>query len=212
MTTTTRRASGAKPAPAPADDPVAAPAPPSLSTKDKISKAKYPTRTVDICLETDLQQEYEALHVQLREAVAREVNDKRLNPGGDSKRIAREIEALQERMAEYVIRFRLQAVGARGWEKLQKEHPPRDGNNQDVMLGYNPDTFFDAAIRKCTIEPTDLDADDWVSLLGDDDVDGKLTAKQYNDLHEAVLALNVRKISIPNSSAASRILQASEPE
>lgn len=183
-----------------------------MSTKDKISKAQYPTRDVDICLDIGLQEEYEALHNQLRDAVAREAGDVRLNPGGESKRIARDIKALQVRMAEYVIKFRLQALGARGWEKLQKEHPPRDGNNQDAMLGYNPDTFFDAAIRRCTIKPNDLDADDWLALLGDDDVDGKLTAKQYNDLHEAVLALNVRKISVPNSSAASRILQASEPE
>lgn len=185
---------------------------PSLSTKDKISKAKHPTRDVDVCLETDLQAEYEALHVQLRDAVGKEAGDKRLNSGGESKRIAREIEALQERMADYVITFRLQALGPRGWEKLQKEHAPREGNNEDVMLGYNPETFFDAAIRRCTVEPTDLDDDDWQALLGTDDEDGKLTAKQYNDLQDAVLALNVRKISVPNSYAASRILQPSEPE
>ncbi|MDG4792016.1 hypothetical protein O7626_40080 [Micromonospora sp. WMMD1102] len=186
--------------------------PQTLSTKDKISRATYPTRTVDICLETDLQAEYEALHEELRQAVVRESGDRRLNPGGESKRIAEQIEALQQQMAEYVIRFRLQALGSRGWDKLSKAHPPREGEKDDAALGYNPDTFFDAAIRACTVDPSDLDDDDWTALLGDDDVDGKLTAKQYNDLHDAVLALNVRKISVPNSFAASRILRPSEPE
>lgn len=183
-----------------------------LSTKDKIKKATRPTETVDICLQTGLQTEYEALHDQLRDAVNREAADKRLNSGGESRRLAQQIEAMQAEMAEYVITFRLHALGPKGWARLQGEHPPREGNTDDALMGYNPDTFFDAAVRACTVEPGDLDDADWLALFGDDEVDGKLTAGQRNELHQAVLKLNVRKISVPNSLAASRILRASAPE
>lgn len=183
-----------------------------LSTKDKIRQAKAPARTVPICLATDMQEEFERLDAALREAVARESMDKRLNSGGESKRIARDIEALQERMAEYVIHFRLQALGARRWEALQKQHPAEEGNNEHIMLGYNPDTFAEAAIRACTVEPTDLDDEDWTALLGDDKTDGKLTPHQFATLWQTVLDLNIRKIDVPNSFAASRVLRPSEGE
>lgn len=195
----------------------AAPAPepeserPKLSTKDKIAKAKLPTKDVEICLQTDLQERYEALHEQMAEAYARERADKRLNSAGESKRIAQQIEALQEQMREYTITFRIRSLGRR-WQHLVDQHPPREGNTEDLFLGYNPESFGDAAIRACTAEPADLDDEDWDDLLGTDEADGKLTAAQYKDLWDAVLDMNVRKISLPNSSAASRILQASEPE
>lgn len=188
-----------------------APAKPKLSTKDKLAKATLPTKDVPVCLSTDLQQRYEALHERLAEAYAKEKGDKRLNPAGESKRIAAQVEALQEEMREYVITFRVRSLGRR-WQQLMDKHPPREGNNEDVYLGYNPVTFADAAVRACVAEPDDLDDEDWADLLGDDERDGKLTAGQYHDLWQAVLDTNIRKVNVPNSFAASRILRASEPE
>jgi hypothetical protein len=236
---------------APAPDPTTAPeepdrspveqAPKKLSTKDKIKRSKRPTRVVEICLQTDLQEQHEALHKELAEAYAAEQNDKRLNSGGRSRQIALQIEALEQEMAEYVLLFRLTAISPTAWSDLQDEHPPREGNNDDLLLGYNPQTFFDAAIRACTVEPSDMDDEAWLDLLGwpndeaqdggkpdsskadgtedeeeeeeeQGDGSGKLTPKQYSDLQGAVMALNVRKVSLPNSYAASRILRGGEPE
>lgn len=182
-----------------------------LSIKDKIKRAKRPTRTVEVCLETDLQTEYERLHQQLAEVRAREATDKRLGSGAESRQIAEQITALQAEMAEYVITFELGAVGPKAWDALLREHPPREGNQDDSMLGHNVEAFSDAAIRACTISPT-LDDEDWAELLGSDDRDGKLTPKQYADLNNAVMALNIRTISVPNSYAASAILRTSGPE
>jgi hypothetical protein len=191
----------------------AAPEPekPKLSTKEKLKRAKLPTRDVEICLSTDLQKQYEALHEQLAEAYTREKGDKRLGQVSESKRIARQIEDLQAEMREYTIVFRIRSLGRR-WQELVDQHPPREGVAEDVYLGFNPDTFFDAAIRACTVEPDDLDDEDWADLLGTDKTDGKLTAAQYRELQDAVMAMNVRRIDVPNSLAASRILRASEPE
>lgn len=198
----------------------------ALSVKDKIKAAKLATRTVDICLHTELQDEFERLDQQLQETVAREALDKRLNSGGESRRLAEQIEALRERMAEHVITFTLRSLGNRGWSDLVDAHPPRDGNKFDVAAGHNTDTFFDAAIRASVTAP-DLDDEDWRTLLGDNEEvrarleaegkadqieDGKLTAAQYRDLQNAALALNIRPVSVPNSFAASRILRASETE
>jgi hypothetical protein len=220
----------ASPETTPAPEEQAGQAPKRLSTKDKIKRSKRPTKVVEICLQTDLQEQYEGLHKELAEAYAAEQNDKRLNSGGRSRQIAQQIEALEREMADYVILFRLTAISPRAWSDLQDEHPPREGNNDDLLLGYNPQTFFDAAIRACTIEPSDMDDEAWLDLLGhpedepddaksdsdgddaEDDGSGKLTPKQYSDLQGAVMALNVRKVSLPNSYAASRILRGGEPE
>jgi len=185
--------------------------PASLSVKDKIRQAKRPTRTVDICLDSGLQEEYEQLHEQLLRARELDAVDKRLGSGAEARRLAEQIVELQKRMAEFVITFRLGAIGPKAWDALQRAYPPREGNPDDELAGYNIVAFSAAAIRACTISPQ-LDDEDWRELLGEGDQDGKLTPKQYADLNDAVLALNVRKISVPNSLAASTILRSSEPE
>ncbi|MEU8158046.1 hypothetical protein AB0B94_30705 [Micromonospora sp. NPDC048986] len=200
--------------------------PTTVSIKDKIRSARRPTRSVDLCLETELQDRFEVLEQQLAEASAATSRDKRLGSGAEVRQLAEQIEALRAEMQDYVITFKLQAVGQRRWNDLLREHPPREGNEEDQVVGHNIDTFYDAAIQACAVDPV-LDDDDWRVLLGDteerkaelvaagkvDEVEeGKLTAKQFNDLYQAVLALNVRRISLPNSYAASRILRPSENE
>lgn len=184
-----------------------APAPVIPSTKDRIAAAKLPERTVDICLRGDLQAEWEDLERQLREAYAREQGDKRLNSGGESKRLAAQVEALQEQMRADTIVFRMRALSRKAWAELTRQHPPRKGEADDEQLGYNADTFAVAAIRACTYQPDDLDDEAWDHLL--DDV---LTEWQFVQMQNTVFALNVRRVDVPNSFAASRILRPSEPE
>lgn len=190
------------------DSPPVEEAKPSGS-KALLAAAKLPERLVDLCLRADMQAEYEDLERQLGEASTSKVLDPRLNSGGEERRIAQQIEAMQHEMREFTLTLRLRAVNRRRWDELNKEHPPRTEGpeaEEDKVLGYNSDTFFDAAIRECTVEPTDLDDADWAALLNE-----KTTAHQYRRLVDAVLALNVRKVDVPNSRAASRILRASEP-
>jgi hypothetical protein len=177
------------------------------STRDKLRAAKLPERTVELCLRGDLQAEWEDLHRQLAEVEARQAIDKRLNPGGERKQIAGQIETLEEQMRADTIVFRMRALSRKAWNALLKEHPPRKDDDTDAVLGYNLDTFMAGAIRACTYAPDDLDEETWNDLL-----DESLTEHQFASLQNAVLALNVRQVSVPNSSAASRILRASEPK
>ncbi|GAA4439370.1 hypothetical protein [Phytohabitans houttuyneae] len=177
------------------------------STKDRIAAAKLPERTVDICLRGDLQAEWEELERQLREAFAREQGDKRLNSGGESRRLAQQIEALQGQMRADTLVFRMRALPRKKWTALQKDHPPRKDNEADQELGYNVDDFVPAAIKACTVEPADLDDAAWEHLL-----DEVLTEYQFVQLQNTAYALNVNKVNVPNSFAASRILRPSEPE
>ncbi|HEY0700934.1 MAG TPA: hypothetical protein VGD43_24385 [Micromonospora sp.] len=179
------------------------------STRDKLKAARLPERTVDICLRGDLQAEWEDLHRQLAEAEAKAGADNRLNSASkrDVKAVAARIEAVEEEMRAETLVFRLRALSKRAWGDLLKKHPPRRNNDEDAVLGYNPDEFFPAAIRACTYSPDDLDDETWRELLDD-----RLTEYQFGALQNAVMALNVRKVDVPNSRAASRILRTSESE
>ena len=174
------------------------------STKDRLRAAKLPERTVDICLRGDLQAEWEDLHRQLVEVEATQAKDKRLNPDKRVQEIGQQIADLQEQMRDETIVFRLRALSRRAWGELLKQHPARDKVEEDQQLGYNFDSFMPAAIRACTYSPNDLDDETWTELLEE-----RLTEHQFVSLQDAVMALNVRKVSVPNSFAASQILRPS---
>lgn len=178
-------------------------APPS--TKDRLAGAKLPERTVDICLRGDLQAEWEDLHRQLADAQAVQARDKRLNSGKAVEEIGQQITAVQEQMRADTIVFRLRALPRRRWTELLKGHPARKDHDEDGQIGFNGETFAPAAIRACTYSPDDLDDETWADLL-----DNRLTEHQFAELTDAMFALNVRKVSIPNSFAASQILRSSE--
>ncbi|MCG5464232.1 hypothetical protein MED01_002397 [Micromonospora sp. MED01] len=179
------------------------------STKDRLKGAKLPERTVDICLRGDLQAEWEDLHRQLADAELAAAKDKRLAGDKRARDIGEQITAVQDQMRADTIVFRMRGLGRKRWDRLMKEHPPRKDNDEDTQLGYNADTFMEALIRACTYSPDDLDDDTWAELLGDDKADGKLTEWQFAQLQNTALALNVRKVDVPNSFAASRLTQPS---
>lgn len=195
-------------------------APPS--TKDRLRAAKLPERTVDICLRGDLQAEWEDLHRQLADVEAATAKDKRLSGDRLAREIAGQITAVQEQMRADTLVFRMRGMGRKRWDSLMKEHPPRKDNEEDAQLGYDVDTFMVALIRACTYSPDDLDDEDWRVLLGDDEEervrrekagepveDGKLTEWQFAQLQNTALALNVRKVDVPNSFAASQLTRPS---
>lgn len=177
---------------------------PPPSTKDRLQAAKLPERTVDICLRGDLQAEWEDLHRQLADAEAAAARDKRLNSVGDVQAIGDKITAVQDQMRADTIVFRMRALSRKVWAELIKKHPPRQGNDDDQQLGYNVDTFMVALIKASTYVPDDLDDETWADLL-----DERITEWQFAQLQNTALALNVRKVDVPNSYAVSRLTQPS---
>jgi hypothetical protein len=192
-----------------------------------LAGAKLPEDTVDLCLRADLVAEHERLDSELEALLDQPA--KKL--GGDPRRaeLAVQIVALEEQMRESTITVRLRAMPKRRWRQMVMEHPPRldeDGNRIPVdFRGVNSDTFYDPLIRASVIEPK-LTDEQWTNLLGhtaaeaealeavgkgDEVEDGLLTSRQHELLVAAAWDLNRDEVSVPFSSAASRLTPSSSP-
>ena len=174
--------------------------------KALIKGAGLPERSVPICLHADLRARMEDLERDLQTAEkAREDAGSSLASGGESHRIANEIEQLREHMIEHTLTFRLRALPRRRWTSLQVDFPPRDGNTHDTVAGVNIDAFGDALVRACVFEP-EMDDEDWANL------DDALSDGQWQQLANAAWAINAREVYVPFSRSASRIIRASADE
>ena len=108
--------------------------------------------------------------------------------------------------------FRLEAMNRRDWSKLRTEHPPRKGDDGDKALGFNEETFFDAAVPASITgvtgpdgEDVDWDPESWVAFADE------MTNRQYEDFKVAVLELNQFGGSrLPKSVAASLVMARSD--
>lgn len=180
-----------------------------MSFKAALRAAKLPERTVPVCLQLDLQDEFEQAERELQTAVQRPRDS--LAAGAPAE-LSQRVKALEEEMRAHTYDFRLRALPRPAWKALLADHPPRkaeDGSvdERDKYIGVNVDTFFVSLIRASVVEPAELDDDDWSLLL-----DEKLTDRQFDQLSDAAWSLNRRDVDIPFSHAASRILAASATE
>lgn len=179
--------------------------------KAMLAGAKLPEKTVDVCLRGDLAADHEAAEAALAEAEKNAVTVDSLDGGGHLGELAERLEALEEEMRGHTYPFRLRALPKPRWRALVAEHQPRRDDDGDVLdadrfLGVNAETFFEAIIKACVVDP-ELDEDDWRLLLGE-----KLTDAQFDKLSDAAWGLNRRDVDVPFSRAASRLKKASEPE
>ncbi|MFC6017802.1 hypothetical protein ACFP2T_16495 [Plantactinospora solaniradicis] len=177
--------------------------------KDAIRAAKLPERVVPVCLNLDLQAEFEAAERELQELLDRPRDS--LAAGGPPKDLSQRVRDLEAEMREHTHDFRLRALPRPGWLALVADHPPRqteDGavDQRDQYVGVNAETFFTALVRASVVAP-ELDEEDWRLLL-----DEKLTDRQFDQLSDAAWSLNRRDVDVPFSRAASRHLPVSVPE
>lgn len=173
--------------------------------KSMLAEARLPERTVPICLRGDLVAEHENLERQLEEANRRAVDSLEGNGAGD---IIDRIEALQEEMRASTVTFRLRALPKPRWRALLAEHPPRQTEDEkphpeDVAVGVNMETFWDAIARACLVEP-EVDDETWALMAGPD---GRLTDRQIGQLADAAWAVNRGEVSVPFSRAVSQARQ-----
>lgn len=180
------------------------------SIKDALKAARLPERVVSVCLNLDLQDEFEDAERELQEAIQRPRDS--LAAGGVPTELAERVKALEDQMRDASHDFRLRAHPRPAWKKLLAVHPPRkdpetgDLDDRDKYIGVNTESFFAALIRASVVEP-ELDDDDWTLLLEE-----KLTDRQFDLLSDAAWALNRRDVDVPFSRAASRTLRGSESE
>ena len=197
---------------------------PDVDFEALVRSSRRPERTVPICLRGDLVAEFEDLDRQLADELAKpSATDKRLGQRPAGQATAEAILALREQMAASTVVFRLRALAPKRWGELRAEHPPRKGDDGDVLdadgMGVNTDTMFKPLVRESVIYP-ELSDKAWAMLLAEEEPDpddpdaGKrgLSNRQFEDLVGAAWSLNRGAVDIPFSRTASRVMQNSLPE
>lgn len=174
-----------------------------MSLNAKLAAAKLPERTVEICLRGDLQADFEDLERQLSAIV--DQPSSRIVGNAEAKKLVKQIEQLRAEMSGSMQVFRLRAFPRGRYAALMADHPAMPGDERSTNLGYNPDTFFEDALRRSVIDPADIDDATWTTLLD------SITDQQYSELIATVQVLNTRPVSVPFSRAALRMTPASAP-
>lgn len=167
-----------------------------------LASAKRPERTVVLCMRGDLQADWEDLD---RKLIAARTQRVATLAGGTEEEagFAAKIQELEAEMAENSITFRLRALPRRQFLELTQAHPPRAGDERDKSIGLNADTYYDALIGACLLEP-ELEQDELTEFLD------LLTSRQFEELMEAAWNLNRGDVSVPFSYTASRTTRSSE--
>jgi len=163
--------------------------------------ARLPEASHEVCLRADLVAEFERLERELERARKVPTASDSLNAAGDARRLAAQIEAVQEEMTAGTATFRMRALPKSKWRALVAAYPPREGMPDDAQIGVNRDDFLPALIRVSTIEP-ELAEEQWEALLGED---GVLTDRQFSDLADEAWFLNRGEVNVPFSRAVSQM-------
>lgn len=165
----------------------------------QLDEASLPEKTVEVCLRGDLVAQVEDLERELRDL---RTNTETMADQGRARKVAERIEAARAEMSAKAIVFRFRGLDRHGWAQLLTDCPPRDGVATDKALGYNPETFYPALIRRCLVEPQVTD-EQWERL------DARLSSGQFDSLADTALAVSRRKVDVPFSFAASATLRSS---
>jgi hypothetical protein len=154
--------------------------------------ARLPEATVPLCLRGDLQARREALEGEL----AARVQMSATMADGRAAELRRELGEVVEAMRAGTIVVTLRALESAEWKEFIAEHPPREGERVDQVLGVNNSTFFPALVRRSLVDPV-IPEDRLERLLG------KLSDAQFDKLADTAWGLNRRDVSVPFSPTAS---------
>ncbi|MEV0646103.1 hypothetical protein AB0I28_12635 [Phytomonospora sp. NPDC050363] len=132
-----------------------------------LKKAKLPETKLELCLAPHLVEEYDSIPE----------SDSLADPHAEKRAgLRKEIEAS-------ILTVKLRALGARKYDALTAEHPPRTDVLQDREMGINDLTFKPAILRACMVEPV-LDDEGFEMLL---DV---ITSEEWERLLVTAVRLN----------------------
>ena len=152
-------------------------------------RAKPRQRTVKLCLDGDLSNEWARLGVAFDEAVRADARENR-NP--EAPALAEQMDALRDRMDAETEPFVLRQIGYLAWSDLASECPPTDAQAARG-LDHDPAAFQPKAIAVSLVSP-DLDDGEFADLLP------LLTAEQVGKLWDACQAVNTGDNRVPFSA------------
>ncbi|GII87058.1 hypothetical protein Ssi03_50480 [Sphaerisporangium siamense] len=169
-----------------------------LKIDDILGKLQLPEKSVPLCLRADLQARFDTLERDLRAAQRAPEQDSLAGSGATAREIANQIEAIRTEMQAHTVAFLLRALPNKEWSDLLKQHPPRKGNQGDLVSDYNTETFPVAALAACCKSPKMTE--DQAGQLVD-----AITNGQWSRLTMAIGELNNGGGDIPFSVAASAL-------
>lgn len=151
-----------------------------MASLDEIMANATPVeRVVSICVAGQLAGDYERLTAQLQQASMDEIQE-RLSGDAQSIKIRKELDSLEELMAEYTYDFRFRAMSPKRWSDLLAKHP-----DPEKYRLFDPDTFPGAAIQASCVDPDGLDDDEKFDALMD-----KLSTAQQSELFDGAWEAN----------------------
>lgn len=171
------------------------------------------TRIVDLCLNMDLQGQWEAACKALDAAKNQAALDAR-EADTSVRDAALAVRELEDRMREHSIRFTLQAQPRKKWAEFVAENPPVDGNPIDDAFGLHV-AELDAVIVASTLSVTKLDGSPFDFDMAEqwDELADEMTNPQWEQFALAIIELNQTGggTQVPFSPAASLAILRSEP-
>jgi hypothetical protein len=167
--------------------------------------AKPAERSVRICFRPDLRARLQELERDLAAAERERLSAESLDAGARTAELAEQIEAVRTEMQAASRTFVLRRLPRPRFRELLTEHPP--GEDAAEGTEVDPETFYPALVRECTVEP-ELDDDDWAWLLGPD----QLSDAEYEELAGAAWLVNARDAGVPFSRLGSRVRARSASE
>lgn len=171
------------------------------------------TRIVDLCLNMDLQGQWEAAGKALDDAKNAAALDPRENDTSvrDAALVVRDLE---QQMRAHTIRFTLQARRRKAWAEWIAEHPPVEGDDVDKAFGLHV-ADLDEVIAADTISVTNLDGSPFPLAVAEQwgELADEMTGPQWERFALTIIELNQTGggTQVPFSPAASLAILRSEP-
>ena len=160
--------------------------------------ASLPTRVVPLCLAGELVEEHAALERQFADAppaTSLEKSPKRV--------IAEQIVAVEDRMREATVDFRLRAMSARKWATFWARWPVRTKDETDEAWDGRIFPYWTEMISRSAENPR-------MSVEQVDELAGLVHSRAWSELVGACLGLNQGSVDVPNFEAASDLIGTSE--
>ncbi len=174
------------------------------------------TAEANICLRPDLLDRWSDLDTEL--ASLRAENAERASTMSTAKRStkverekAEEIQAVEAEIEAATVTFKFEAVSRDAYNALLDAHPPRKGNQFDMMSGYNRAAVEDALVRASLIDPLFEDCStkgcdhsecgSWQQFLE------VCNPSEWAELRQATNEANGSVSSAPKSLLASQVLR-----
>jgi hypothetical protein len=166
-----------------------------LSIDEILATARRPEDTVRLCLRGDLVSAFRDLERRLPDAATAAGN---LGERAEASIIAEQMQTLREQMLEAEVPFLLRAKPPKEWNRFHATHPVRGKDESDDDYADRVHGWNCQAVALTCVEPA-------MTAEQVDELVPNLSTRQWMDLLNRAVTLNVSDVDIPFSEAASAL-------